>query len=144
MFESMLRVKNPMYMLASLVNYIGTDGYVSNKHTRLERIKTAIMENVNNCDFNLKRLCELVYMSRRKIQYILSSYNESFLSLLHDLRVERLKILINDNPKEFISELTNLAGFRSYQTANRLFKQYVGVSIKQYKKSKLYLLENME
>jgi AraC-like DNA-binding protein len=143
-FESIMRVKNPMYMLAFLVNYIGSDGYVSNKNNALEKIKIVIMENINNCDFNLKKLCDLVYMSRRKVQYILSSYNESFLSLLHDFRIDNLKMLINENPKAFISELIHLGGFRSYQTANRLFKKHVGVSIKQYKQSKLYLLESIE
>lgn len=136
MFESIVRVKNPMYMIISLANYIGSGGFLANEQASFLRIKISIRENFSDCEFNLNKLCGLVYMSRRKVQYILSSYNDNFLNLLSFYRVNYLKNMIDENMGESTLELINLSGFRTCQTANRLFKKYVGVSIGNYKKIK--------
>ncbi|MUK48757.1 helix-turn-helix domain-containing protein [Aliivibrio fischeri] len=132
LFESIKTTKRPIYALLSLVNFIGSEIYICHKKEKFEEIKRVIKTNASNAHFNLNELCSIIFMSKRKVQYIISDNNQTFLHLLHQYRVDELKSLIKQNGKMPILTISYLSGFSCYATANRTFKHHVGMSIKDY------------
>ncbi|GEK15981.1 helix-turn-helix domain-containing protein [Aliivibrio fischeri] len=130
LFESIKITKKPIYTLLSLVNFIGSDIY--QKDDIFEKIKNTIEINSDNANFNLEELCSIIFMSKRKVQYIISSNNTTYSQLLQQYRIYKLKNLIMENKNISILKMSFISGFANYSTANRLFKHYVGVSIKDY------------
>ncbi|GEK16083.1 helix-turn-helix domain-containing protein [Aliivibrio fischeri] len=132
LFESIKITKKPIYTLLSLVNFLGSDICRNKKDDIFEKIKHTIKINSYNANFNLEELCSIIFMSKRKVQYIISSNNTTYLKLLHQYRIENLKNLIMENKNISILKMSYISGFANYSTANRLFKNYVGISIKDY------------
>ncbi|AAW87946.1 hypothetical protein VF_A0876 [Aliivibrio fischeri ES114] len=135
LLESICSSVKPTYELLALVNLIGVDHYKTNLNDNLNKIKDKIEECYSCEEFNLDMLCKKTHMSRRKIQYILADSNTSFLEILNNLRIDKLIYFMQKEPKTSIGVLIYRVGFKHQSTANRLFKKYKNVSIREFKKS---------
>lgn len=92
-----------------------------------------IKDNHLDSNFDLDRLCGLVHMSRRTVQYQLSKSGKSFSHELKKLRVMKLKEFIESSSGKLkISSLAYRSGFKNPSAANRDFLILVGISIKEY------------
>lgn len=135
LFEAVKCSDRPVYEILALANIIGVDNYQTNINNQLIKIKKLIEDNSTSEGFNLGQLCGLMYMSKRKVQYILSDANTSFLELLNGYRIEDLRALLLKEPITATDILVDKAGFNNQITANRLFKRKLGVSISEFKRS---------
>ncbi len=100
------------------------------------KISRVILEHSNDINFNLSCLCNEVYMSKRKVQYILSDNNTSFKDILLNARVKTLKNTINVGTSKSLSALVQECGFGSLNSANKAFHNHYGLSVSEYKKSR--------
>jgi AraC-like DNA-binding protein len=135
LFELIKHSDNPIYEILALANIVGVDNYRVDVNNQLVKIRQVIEDNYRNEDFNLDNLCRLVYMSKRKVQYILSDGGVSFLELLNGYRVEVLRGLLLKEPRTAVEILSINAGFNNQNTANRVFKSKFGVSISEFKRN---------
>ncbi len=83
-----------------------------------------------NPELSLDLISAKLFMSRRKIQYILSRNSTSYGYLIDDIRFQ---ILSN---KEFsdlsIKQILDKAGLSNIATANRIFLKKVGMTMREY------------
>ncbi|MCG3812212.1 helix-turn-helix transcriptional regulator [Photobacterium damselae] len=94
------------------------------------KIKQFIFSNIMNPELSLDLISAKLFMSRRKIQYILSRNSTSYGYLIDDIRFQ---ILSN---KEFsdlsIKQILDKAGLTNIATANRIFLKKVGMTMREY------------
>ena len=97
------------------------------------RIVKNIEENFTNPDFSLDDVAGSVYMSKRKIQKILSQKGTTFVKLVKDFRYDRLRHIIKTSTKIHSSaEYIRQSGFPSCFAANVYFKEMHNITVKRY------------
>ncbi|WP_418114607.1 helix-turn-helix domain-containing protein [Vibrio scophthalmi] len=116
-------------------NLLKAGSYSNQMNSECIKISKAILEHSNDNKFNLSCLCNEVYMSKRKVQYILSDNNTSFKDLLLNSRVKMLKNTIDVGSSKSLSVLVQECGFGSLNSANKAFNNHFGLSVSEYKKS---------
>ena len=100
-------------------------------------IYEAISNNHKDINFSLDDLCNIFFMSRRKIQYILSKKGWTFTSILRMYRVNTLKRLLKDKDSlsmRYFEITSHKAGYDSLEKANRDFKKVEGITVRGYVK----------
>lgn len=135
LFDSINKSSRPEYEIKALANLIGVDVYKRHVHRDYEKIKQAINEYCKNPRFNLDLLCSLVHMSRRKVQYVLSDHNTSFIDLTQLIRLRELKQQIKLEPRSTLINLVEKCGFRNVGMAKRAFIKHYNIELSDYKKS---------
>ncbi|MCX3068616.1 AraC family transcriptional regulator [Cetobacterium somerae] len=96
-------------------------------------IKRAMDEMYTDPLFNLDALSQLVYMSRRKVQYALSEQGTSFSDEIKRRRVAKIKSLINSSNRRMpMTYYANMAGFRNLSAATKGFMDVSGMSMKEF------------
>ncbi|EGU34482.1 hypothetical protein VIBRN418_15463 [Vibrio sp. N418] len=133
LLEALLSSPSPFYEIMAIANIIGVDNYKNNLNCTFSKLIGIIESNASNEEFNLNSLCEKAYMSRRKVQYILSNNNTNFVELVNNYRVEVLKNLLLSYPKTPVNNLIYKAGFKNYNTAVRVFKTKFRIGIREFK-----------
>ncbi|MGM0126332.1 hypothetical protein IGI37_003761 [Enterococcus sp. AZ194] len=97
-------------------------------------VVATLRKNVENPDFNLSVLSKELnlspnYLSKR----VKETFNQSFVDLLRELRIDKAKKLLEqmaDGKK--IYEVAQQTGFKNQYYFSQVFKQEVGLSPKQY------------
>ncbi|MHA6607416.1 hypothetical protein [Photobacterium damselae] len=95
------------------------------------KIKQFIYSNIRNSDLSLDYLSDNLFMSRRKIQYILSRNDTSYGSLVDDIRFE---ILSQEDLSLGLTfqQILSKAGVKNIATANRIFMKKVGKKMRDF------------
>lgn len=91
-------------------------------HKILTYISEHYHENVTLYDLSM----HLGYTRHYLSQYINSTMNTGFCTLINSNRVDKAKQLLYDN-QYTMSEIAALSGFNSVRNFNRVFKEYTGV-----------------
>lgn len=84
-------------------------------------------------DFNLDALCEKVFMSRRKVQYLFKSNGLCFREVLGRNRLLNMMELILKKPNFQLEQLAINSGFSTLYSANRMTKKVKGVDLRTYR-----------
>lgn len=130
-FESSI---NELLAIANLAAMATQKNNVEPKCRVLQDIKS----NYLNQNYNLDILCQNVYLSRRKVQYILMAHGTSFSNELKRLRVLKIKSLIASVEKCSGSRIKRFpyysfkSGFKSTMAAKRDFKIITGMDVNAY------------
>ena len=74
-------------------------------------------------------------MSRRKVQYVLSEHESSFMDITQLCRLSELKIKLNQEPNQPLIKLVEQCGFRNVGMAKRAFLKHFDQDLSSYKKS---------
>lgn len=94
------------------------------------RIQQFIFTNIRNSELSLDLVVDNLFMSRRKIQYILSRNNTSYGNLVDDIRFE---ILSNEELSGLsIQQILSKAGVKNIATANRIFIKKAGITMRDF------------
>lgn len=94
------------------------------------KIQQFIFGNISNTELSLDLLSEKLFMSRRKIQYILSRNETSYGHLVDNIRFDILKN--SDNSDLSIQQILSKAGLKNITTANRIFMKKLGITMREY------------
>ncbi|CAE6937757.1 hypothetical protein ACOMICROBIO_GDFFDHBD_03005 [Vibrio sp. B1REV9] len=98
-----------------------------------DQLKKTIENYQTDSNFCLDLVCRQNYISRRKAQYIFNSQSTTFVDLVKDIRVHRLKEEIHkSNGAETIESYVYKSGFHSRTRANVIFREKTGMTIKDY------------
>lgn len=133
LFEVIVESSKPVYEVLAIANLIGVDKYNTDLNKDLLNIKKIIDESSAHVGFNLDTLSSKAFMSRRKVQYILSSAGLSFLDLVNKRRVKELKTSLLKRPKTAFETIAYAVGYRSVSTASRAFKKEYGLTIGEFR-----------
>lgn len=95
------------------------------------KIKQFIFTNIKNTSLSLDYLSDNLFMSRRKIQYILSRNNTTYGLLVDDIRFD---ILSQEKlyPGVTLQQILIKAGIKNIATANRIFLKKVGIKMRDF------------
>ncbi|ELV8773603.1 helix-turn-helix domain-containing protein [Vibrio harveyi] len=132
LMNSVSKSGKPEYEIMALANIIGVDNYKAEVNLNYKKIVDCIERYGLNCDFNLEFLCSCAHMSRRKAQYIISEHETTFLELLHNFRVRKLKDLLKNESSTAHSVLVERVGFKNISSANRIFQKITGMRMREY------------
>ncbi len=132
LMNSVSKSGKPEYEIMALANIIGVDNYKAEVNYNYKKIVGCIEKHGLSCNFNLGYLCSCAHMSRRKVQYIISEHETTFLELLHNFRVRKLKDLLKNEPGTAHSVLIERVGFKNISSANRIFHKVTGMRIREY------------
>ncbi|MDK9782324.1 AraC family transcriptional regulator [Vibrio sp. B172a] len=122
---------NTIYEIYAITNLVLASSILTQKPKDLdyERIILAIKENACDEEYNLDKLCKHVFMSRRKVQYVLKEHDTSFLVELNNCRLDNLNTILLTTKNVKIDKAAITAGFKNASSANRLLKKRTGSSI---------------
>ena len=134
MIEKCSDFKNAVNAIRCILN-IDYDVEFDIKPSDYERVYSAIQNNFKDPTFSIEMLSKNVFMSKRKLQYVLSKNGVSFKFLCNDLRLAYL--LKNIDKFNDINELIFRSGFKNALSANKVFKDKFGMTVKKYKLNKL-------
>lgn len=135
-FNGLKDSNKPVLEMKIISKLIKAGSFYKQINLECMKISKLIVEHSNDIKFNLSDLCDEVYMSKRKVQYILSDNKTSFKDLLLNARVKKLKNAINVGTSKSLGVLVQECGFGSLNSANKAFHNYFGLSVSEYKKSK--------
>ncbi|KXF80782.1 helix-turn-helix domain-containing protein [Enterovibrio coralii] len=124
----------PLYDLNAIANLVAIGIYKKVLDTDYERIRTVILKNYQDPNFCLESLASCVYMSRRKVQYVLARNGQNFLECINDIRVSRLYDKVIKCYAIDLEEISHSCGFKSLVSANRVFSKRFGESLSSFKK----------
>ncbi len=122
-------------LLDALIQYAKRFSSKENQNSIVELLKNTILENLENCDFDLTEAIKNIgyntdYMRRcfkAKTQKTPHNY-------LIDLRIARAQQLLIINPYESIESISTKCGFRDSFYFSTCFKKHIGLSPLQYRK----------
>ncbi|PSU89905.1 hypothetical protein C0W42_08945 [Photobacterium kishitanii] len=94
------------------------------------RIEEFIFTHIRNTDLSLDLVAESLFMSRRKIQYILNKNNTTYGHLVDSIRFQ---IFSSEEVSGLsIQQILLLAGVRNISTANRIFLKKSGMTMREF------------
>lgn len=94
-----------------------------------------IQQNLSN-DLSMDDICQKFNMSASTVtRRLKEKYNIGFKSYLNEIRIERAKNIMRQNPEVMIKDVAEQVGYNNTVTFNRLFKKYEGISPSQYMKN---------
>ncbi|RJX75571.1 AraC family transcriptional regulator [Vibrio sinensis] len=103
------------------------------KNEDYQRIVKSIELNFTNPNFSLDDVAESVYMSKRKVQKVLSQSGVTFMKILGRFRYKQLIYLIHTSSKVcYADEYIRNAGFPNYHAGNEYFKKVHHITVKKY------------
>lgn len=123
----------PVYLMKAIANLIAVEYREMSENTKFDQIVDIVKKNYLDDTFSLEALAAKAYMSRRKLQYILSEEKVSFLDLLNSYRLSHLKKIIKQNPSIPIGKLVSNSGFKSMASANRVANKTLNMTAKELK-----------
>ena len=100
-------------------------------------IYEVLSKNKFYTDPNLKieQFAKKIHVSPRKLSIVINEItNDSFTSLLNKYRIdEAKKLLLDENNPDKIEDIYLKSGFNSRSTFNRVFKDFTGLTPKEFK-----------
>ena len=130
---SINKSSTPEFLLAAIANLVAVEYREMSEKTKFQCVVEAVESNYLDEDFSLDSLSKEVFMSRRKLQYILSSENVFFLDLVNSYRINHLKVLCKQYPTLSLTRLVTDSGFKNTAAANRVIKKHLNMSLKELK-----------
>lgn len=130
---SIKKSSTPEFLLSAIANLVAVEYRELSEKTKFQSVVEAVEANYLDDDFSLDTLSRKVFMSRRKLQYILSSENVFFLDLVNSYRISHLKALLQQNPSFSLTRLVSDSGFKNTAAANRVIKKHLNISLKELK-----------
>lgn len=127
---SINKSSTPEFLLAAIANLVAVEYREMSEKTKFQHVVEAVEANYLDEDFSLDVLSKEVFMSRRKLQYILSSENVFFLDLVNSYRISHLKNLLKQQPEFSLTRLVTDSGFKNTAAANRVIKKHLNMSLK--------------
>lgn len=101
----------------------------------LVKLRTIILENLEDEDFNASRLSELAFISRTQIhRKLIALTGNSTTHLIRKVVLEKAKKLLSSG-KYNVSEVAYMVGFKTQAHFSRVFSETFGVSPSKYKDS---------
>lgn len=100
---------------------------------QINKLLLLVQNHSSEHDFNLDSLCDKVYMSRRKVQYIFNSNGLCFREVLGRNRLLNMMELILKKPNFQLEQLALNSGFSTLYSANRMTKKVKGVDLRTYR-----------
>ncbi|WP_434998906.1 hypothetical protein ACRZ5S_20190 [Vibrio scophthalmi] len=98
-----------------------------------QKIVNSIELRFTNPNLSLEDVAESVYMSKRKVQKVLSQSGITFMKILGQFRHKELMYLIHTSTKVYYAEeYIRMAGFPSYHAGNTYFKNLHHMTVKKY------------
>lgn len=128
---SINKSSTPEFLLAAIANLVAVEYREMSEKTKFQHVVEAVEANYLDEDFSLDVLSKEVFMSRRKLQYILSSENVFFLDLVNSYRISHLKNLLKQQPSFSLTRLATDSGFKNTAAANRVIKKHLNMSLKE-------------
>lgn len=104
------------------------------KEDIVNRVKTAILENLGEGSVTESNIAETLHMSTRNLNRKLSAENTSFKSLLLEIRSELASQYIGDATLT-LTEISYLLGFSEISSFSRAFKRWTGLSPSEARKA---------
>jgi AraC-like DNA-binding protein len=113
------------------------DGYNTDVNIDLHRVRDFIQSNLSHPSMSVDLICKELGISRSSLYRIFSSEGGNISNYIWRQRVYKLKVLLESNAyyKKTITELAFGVGFSSSSHASVLFKDYVGMTPSQYRRS---------
>lgn len=99
-----------------------------------QRVKATILDQLPSGNVTDESVSRDLYMSARKLQRQLESAGTTFYTLLNETREDLAKKFLRDQDTS-MTEIAYLLGFSENSAFSRAFKQWMGVSPSQYRKS---------
>lgn len=125
-------------LLDALIQYAKRFSATENQNSTVELLKNTILENLENCDFDLAKA---IKNTGYNTDYIRRSFKTKTQKTPHnyliDLRIYRAKQLLVINSYESIENISLKCGFRDSFYFSTCFKKHTGLSPLQYRKQNL-------
>jgi signal transduction histidine kinase/DNA-binding response OmpR family regulator/streptogramin lyase len=131
--ELQIRLKNLLALRAEIQKHYSESGFkqpisglskVENEF--LLKIQTAILENIEDENFSITKLCELVHLSRAQLhRKLVAITGESTTKLIRRVQLEKAKKLLSSG-KYNVSEVAYLVGFKTQAHFSRVFSEAFG------------------
>ena len=97
-----------------------------------DKIIEFINQNLSK-DISMNDICEEFKMSASTVaRRLRERYNISFKNYVDDLRIEKAKSIMMENPNIMIKEVATMVGYANIASFNRMFKRKEGVAPGQY------------
>lgn len=101
---------------------------------KLNAIAAYIVENYNDCNLCLAKLCDIFHMNQSYLSRTFKAiYKVGILEYIHTQRLIHVKELLKD-PKNSIDSIWTLVGYTNRRTFNRTFRKLEGMSASEYRK----------
>lgn len=101
---------------------------------RLRKVMEFMLQNLDR-SFTVEELASVVHISRSRLQALFREHvNCGAVHFFHRLKIEKAKELIRESDADF-TEIAFMLGYRSLSAFSKKFKNFNGMSPKQYKES---------
>lgn len=119
-------------ILAVMIRYAYLNGFFgSNTLPLCTRIRQYIQNNYMY-PINIDSACAALHVSRSTLSHAIQiEMKSSFISLLHDRRIENVKLCLKNG--QSIADAAYNSGFQSVNYMYRLFRKKTGITISEYK-----------
>ena len=125
-------------LLDALIQYAKRFSATENHNSMVELLKNTIVENLENCDFDLARAIKNTgYNTDYMRRCFKSKTQKTPHDYLTDIRIDRAKQLLVINTYESIENISLKCGFRDSFYFSTCFKKHTGFSPLQYRKQNL-------
>ena len=102
--------------------------------TFLIKIRSSILENIEEEDFNVVQLCKLNHLSRAQLhRKLIAITGQSTSQLIRAVRLEKAKELLSTDELN-VSEVAYQVGFKTQAHFSRVFSETFGMPPSDYRK----------
>ena len=129
------REKLRYYYTNSIGNIIDNKSFGTVEQNFVNRLNQIIKENVDNADFSVENLADLLNISRIQLyRKIKAMFDVNVTDYINNIRLEQAKSMLQ-NPELTISEVAYKTGFSSPNYFSTVFKNKFGLTPNAFRKS---------
>lgn len=122
-------------LLEAVASYLCLERMIVLKQPLPIQIDTYIMEHLTE-DLSIEDICSYFQIGKTQLCDIARhSYGKGIATHIRNLRIQRAKELLDENPESTIADIASECGFKDYNYFISLFKKATGMTPKQYQKS---------
>ena len=129
------REKLRYYYTNNIGNIIDNKSFGTVEQNFVNRLNQIIKENVDNADFSVENLADLLNISRIQLyRKIKAMFDVNVTDYINNIRLEQAKSMLQ-NPELTISEVAYKTGFSSPNYFSTVFKNKFGLTPNAFRKS---------
>ncbi len=133
--ELLIRLRNLMALRAEIQKHFSENGFAQpisglsgTENAFLRKIRTLVLENMEDEEFNVTRLCDLVHLSRPQLhRKLVAITGESTSSLIRKVQLEKARELLASGELN-VSEVAYRTGFKTQAHFSRIFSETLGMT----------------
>ena len=119
----------------SLSTFVSSKKYSDNEGRRMSAVYEYTINNFQK-EIRLDTIAEQAAMTKNAFcKYFKKRTNKTYVTFLNEIRIEESCNLIQINKELSIAEIAEFSGFQNISNFNRKFKQYKGLTPREYKKT---------